>query len=147
MIENFYFTGKTGTNWTRHFYVADTQAELLVSSGQPGEIAFAADTGRFFVRSVGGDWIGPQGPRQIEIDFGAIPVSEAEFTIIDAGVTPTSIIVGAVAQVAPSNKDLDELEMDTLGLRFGAGAGQFTIFANGLEGYVADKFKINYNIG
>lgn len=86
-------------------------------------------------------------PRQVEIDFGAIPVSEASFTIIDTGVIPGSVVIGSVAQIAPPGKDLDELECDTLGLRFGSGDGQFTIFANGLEGYVAGKFIINYSIG
>lgn len=147
MITPYQFHGFTDHEWTRHFFVADTQAELLASTAQPGEIGFAKDTGRVFVRNDSGDWIGPQGPRQVEIDFGAIPVSEASFTIVDAGVTPSSVVVGSVAQVAPTGKDLDELEMDTLGLRFGAGNGQFIIFANGLSGYVADKFIINYNIG
>lgn len=147
MIVSYLFHGYSDHEWTRHFFVADAQAELLASTALPGEIGFSKDTGRVFVRNDDGDWIGPQGPRQVEIDFGATPVSEAEFIIIDAGVTPTSVVVGSVAQIAPTGKDLDELEMDTLGLRFGAGAGQFTIFANGLEGYVADKFKINYNIG
>lgn len=147
MITPYLFHGFTDHEWTRHFFVADTQAELLASAGQPGEIGFAKDTGRVFVCNDAGVWIGPQGPRQVEIDFGAIPVSEASFTIVDAGVTSSSVVVGSVAQLAPAGKDLDELEMDTLGLRFGAGNGQFTIFANGLSGYVADKFIINYNIG
>ena len=52
-----------------------------------------------------------------------------------------------MAYEAPTGKDLDELDMDGLDLKFGPGTGQFTLYARGLDGYVADKFKINYLIG
>ncbi len=82
--------------------------------------------------------------QQTEIDFGSTPVAEASFTITDTSVTTTSMLMGSVAYVAPTGKDLDELDMDALDLKFGAGAGSFTLYAVGLNGYVADKFKINY---
>ncbi len=85
--------------------------------------------------------------KQTEIDFGIIPVLEKEFTIIDVDVLVTSQIIGNVAYEAPTGKDLDELEMDTIDLKFQPGAGTFKIYAKGLEGYVADTFKINYLIG
>lgn len=84
---------------------------------------------------------------QVEIDFGTTPVSEASFTIADASVTATSKILGMVAYVAPTGKDLDELDMDGLDLKFGPGVGQFTIYARGMDGYVADKFKVSYQVG
>lgn len=84
---------------------------------------------------------------QTEVDFGALPVSEASFIVINSNVTPSSNIVGTVAYVAPTGKDLDELEMDELDLKFGSGGGQFTIYARGRDGYIADKFKINYVVG
>lgn len=85
--------------------------------------------------------------KQTEIDFGATPVSEASFTIVDAGVSASSHLIGQVAYEAPTGKDLDELDMDALDLKFGPGSGQFTLYAIGMHGYVADKFKINYTIG
>jgi hypothetical protein len=85
--------------------------------------------------------------KQTEIDFGATPVAEASFTIVDAAVTPSSHLIGQVAYEAPTGKELDELEMDALDLKFGPGSGQFTLYARGLDGYVADTFKINYTIG
>tara|TARA_R110000868_G_scaffold68110_1_gene201474 strand:- start:494 stop:1789 length:1296 start_codon:yes stop_codon:yes gene_type:complete len=85
--------------------------------------------------------------KQTEIDFGTTPVSEAEFTIVDADVSATSQIIGTVAYEAPTDKDLDELEMDALDLKFGAGVGQFTLYVVGMNGYIADKFKINYLVG
>lgn len=81
--------------------------------------------------------------RQVEIDFGSLPVEQADFVIADAGVTPATVVSGSVAYVAPTGKDLDELEMDDLQLRFGAGSGQFTINARGNLGYVEGTFKIN----
>lgn len=85
--------------------------------------------------------------KQTEIDFGTVPVAEMSFTVLDADVTPTSQLIGGVAYEAPTGKDLDELEMDGLDLKFGPGAGQLTVYARGLDGYVHDKFKLNYIIG
>ncbi len=85
--------------------------------------------------------------KQTEIDFGTTPVSEASFLITDADVLVGSQLIGNVAYEAPTGKDLDELEMDGLDLKFAPGAGQFTLYARGLDGYVADRFKINYLVG
>ncbi len=85
--------------------------------------------------------------KQTEIDFGTTPVAEASFIITDTSVLVTSQLIGNVAYEAPTGKDLDELEMDGLDLKFAPGSGQFTLYARGLDGYIADKFKINYLVG
>ncbi len=85
--------------------------------------------------------------KQTEIDFGATPISEKSFTITDADVVVTSQLIGNVAYEAPTGKELDELEMDSLDLKFAPGAGQFMLYAKGLDGYVADCFKINFLVG
>ncbi len=85
--------------------------------------------------------------KQTEIDFGTTPISEKEFIITDADVLITSQIIGNVAYEIPTGKELDELEMDAIDLKFAPGAGSFKIYAKGLEGYLHDKFKINYLIG
>jgi hypothetical protein len=117
-----------------------------------GEPYLTTDTRQFYIgTSAGNALIGPStgsgNAKQVEIDFGSLPVAEAKFLIADAGVSPTSHIVGCVAYEAPTGKDLDEMEMDELDLKFGPGSGQFTIYARGRDGYIADKFKINYMIG
>ena len=83
---------------------------------------------------------------QTEVDFGTTPVATGTFTITDAGVTTTSVIVASTAYDAPTSKDLDEVEMDDLHIRCGqAGSGSFTMFIQSADGsYLADKFKINY---
>ncbi len=85
--------------------------------------------------------------KQTEIDFGETPVAEASFLVTDVDVGGTSQLIASVAYEAPTGKDLDELDMDGLDLKLAPGAGQFTIYARGMDGYVADKFKINYLIG
>jgi len=85
--------------------------------------------------------------KQIEIDFGSLPVQEQIFTITDPDVSPTSIIIAQVAYEAPTGKQLDEMTMDQIELKCGAGSGQFQMFAKGHDGYVADKFKVSYTIG
>lgn len=84
---------------------------------------------------------------QVEVDFGPLPVSEASFIVVDARVKSTSRITGNIAYQAPTGKDLDELEMDAIDLKFGAGNGQINVYMKGLEGYIHDKFVLNYTVG
>ncbi len=85
--------------------------------------------------------------KQTEVDFGTTPVWEQSFTVVDGDVSAGSQLIGNVAYEAPTGKDLDEMEMDGLDLKFAPGVGQFTLYARGLDGPVHDKFKINYLIG
>lgn len=96
---------------------------------------------------------GPQGEpgegvvsRSIEIDFGSVPVEEASFIIVDPEITAASRITGSIAYLTPTGKSLDELTVDDITLRFGSGAGQFTIFARSLRGAVSGKFVVHYFI-
>lgn len=82
---------------------------------------------------------------QTEIDFGTTPVSHAIFTIIDANITTNSYIIGQVAWQAPTNKDIDEIEMDALEIKCQPSGGGFFMYVSSQDGsYLADKFKINY---
>ena len=85
---------------------------------------------------------------QAEIDFGALPIYQKEFTITDASVLTTSNITASIAYEAPTGKDLDEIEMDSLDIICGqATNGTFKIIIKSIDGsYLADKFKINYSI-
>ena len=83
--------------------------------------------------------------RQTEIDFGATPVEVADIIITDAGINTGSRITGQIAYVAPTGKEIDELEFDAFDLRFAPGAGQCTLHITSLEGLVADKFVIYYS--
>lgn len=86
--------------------------------------------------------------KQTEIDFGSTGLVANTYIITDSAVVSNSVITGSVAYEAPTGKDLDEVEMDYLNLRFGPGVGQFTLFISTTDGsLVADKFKINYSVG
>ena len=86
--------------------------------------------------------------KQTEIDFGDDNYqTEKSFTVTDADVAATDQLVGWVAYEAPTGKDLDEVEMDVLDLKFVSGAGSFTVFTKSLEGSVYGPFKCNYIIG
>lgn len=91
----------------------------------------------------------PRGPiaKQTEIDFGSLPISEARFMVVDNDVNIASHVTGSIAYEAPTGKDLDEVEMDQIDIIFGSGVGQLSIYARGMEGYLHDKFKVNYLIG
>tara|TARA_R110000868_G_C10742688_1_gene752528 strand:+ start:569 stop:877 length:309 start_codon:yes stop_codon:yes gene_type:complete len=86
--------------------------------------------------------------KQVEIDFGGLPVDGTLFTIEDSSVTLDSLIVASVAYDAPTDKDLDEITMDNLIIRCGnCSIGSFEMFIDTADGsYLADKFKINYII-
>lgn len=82
--------------------------------------------------------------KYVEIDFGSVPTEEKSFTITDAEVVPASKIIAQVAYVAPTGKELDELEFDPIELRCSSGTGSFTLYAIPLDGPVHDKFVVNY---
>lgn len=84
---------------------------------------------------------------QVEINFGSTPVGAAAFVIADPDVSVDSHIVASVAYVAPSGKSLDEMTMDGLDLKCAPGVGELTIYARGLDGFVAGAFPISYVIG
>lgn len=83
---------------------------------------------------------------EVEIDVGATPVQESSIAVADAGVSVTSKIIGGIAYKAPTGKDLDELEMDAIELKFEPGTGTFNVHIKGMEGYISDKFIIWYLI-
>lgn len=85
---------------------------------------------------------------QIEIDFGSIPIDGTGFLISDASISSNSKLHGYISYESPTNKDLDELEMDILDIKIGpSGNGFALMYIQGCDGYIHDKFKINYTIG
>ena len=81
---------------------------------------------------------------EAEIDLGTTPVAEASVAVVDLGVTTSSKIIGGVAYKAPTDKDLDELEMDAIEVKFEPGTASLNVHIKGLEGYLSDKFKVWY---
>lgn len=132
--------------------------EITLSGYQPGGVIPASQlglgllTGLNFLRD-DGTWQVPSGGTgsfsvtEAEVDFGSTPLPELSFLITDVNVTATSKIIGGIAYVAPTGRDLDEVEMEPFNLRFGPGNGQLTIWAQAMEGPVTGKYKCWYGVG
>lgn len=83
--------------------------------------------------------------KQVEVDFGATPVEDATFTVADDQVKTTSHIDCWLSGDTPTGKDADEIGMDALLIAATPlSAGNISIYVRGLEGYVADTFKLDY---
>ena len=110
----------------------------------------AGDVGSSAGQVAVGDHTHPGGGaalKQTEVDFGATPLEEKDFTVTDGDCTPSSVIVSSLAYAAATSKDADESEMDPFFLLAIPATGSFTLKARGLEGLVYGAFKINYAIG
>ena len=115
-----------------------------VAAGNSGNVL--TDNGTTWVSSAPTG--GSAAVKQVEVDFGATPTDSLTYTVTDASVTTSSKIMAEVAYVAPTGKDLDEIEMDDIQVSCGNGSGTFNMFIRAADGsYLADKFKINYVVG
>ena len=123
--------GTTATNQHQSIAGVGTTGQLLTSNGPGALPTFQTSVAPFMSTT--------------EINFGTTPVNQRTFTITDALVSATDYINAQVAYVAPTGKQLDELEFDSFDFKCVAGAGQFTLYARTIDmGYVAGNFKINY---
>lgn len=86
--------------------------------------------------------------RQVEVDFGPLPVAGATFLVSDPDVLVGSRVLVQTALEPGTGKDNDEAEMDLcLATPFGIVAGAFQLFVCTADGsYLADKFKVEYQV-
>lgn len=83
--------------------------------------------------------------RTAEVDVGATPVGSATFTIADADVVPTSLIMSAVMGISPSDgRDLDEIWLERVETFARPGAGSFELDMLPDAGDFSGKFVIGY---
>lgn len=88
----------------------------------------------------GGSWT------EAEIDFGASPVWDASFTIVDGTITGTDKIIVVPSGNPPAGRTADDWQWDTIGFGAVAGTGDFTLYANA-DGPVEGKRNILYQVG
>jgi len=82
---------------------------------------------------------------ETEVDFGSTPVTDATFTITDAGVSGTTkIIVTESGSVATGRAAGDSL-WDSINYSALSGTGNFTLYAKA-SGSVVGKRKLYYTI-
>lgn len=84
--------------------------------------------------------------KQIEIDFGQELYNTYKiFVIYDPDIKLNSIVSSTIAYEAPTNKELDEIEMDDIICYSGVNQeGEFNLIVKSNSGSLRDKFKINY---
>ena len=82
---------------------------------------------------------------EIEIDFGSLPISEKTFTITDANVSPTSLLIITPSGETATGRVGNDSEWDGLICTGLAATGSFTLSVVA-TGSVVDKRKINYII-
>jgi hypothetical protein len=85
---------------------------------------------------------------QIEVDFGATPATDNEFTITDAAVTATSKIIASLAYEDTADNTADEIIACGVVCTAGkAEAGSFKLLVASLNSALSGKYKINYIVG
>ena len=86
--------------------------------------------------------------KQVEVNFGEASIgNQAIFSIRDSDVFSGQSIIANIAYQAPTDKDLDEIEMDIITCSAGSiSDGNFQLLVTGNEGSLAGAFKINYTI-
>jgi hypothetical protein len=86
--------------------------------------------------------------KEVEVDFGIPVVRNKTFTIVDADVTPSSLILANQSAKAATGKTQDENEAESILFKAVAGTGQFTLYAQVLNNsLVSGKFNVTYLIG
>lgn len=84
--------------------------------------------------------------KTIEVDFGSTGTRSKNFTITDADVTASSVIIAWQSGAAATGRSADENEMDKIVFQALPAAGSFTLFAASLQGPVSGLYKVNYQI-
>jgi hypothetical protein len=91
------------------------------------------------------------GVKQVTVDFGSRPVSEALFTVTDASVGSASKIIAQIASVSAGDRDLDEIQSESLYVFANPstlGEGLLDFWVRTIDGStVSEKFVINYQVG
>lgn len=84
---------------------------------------------------------------QVEVDFGDdLYTNYKIFTISDSTVVEGAKIIANIAYDAPTDKSLDEIEMDEIICTAGnSRTGSFDLIVKSLSGSLKNKFKVNYS--
>ncbi len=112
-------------------------------SGQPGPQGPTGPTGLTGPKGDTGE-PGFVNMKQVEIDFGEIPMYESLFVVEDEDAQPFSMVMAQIAMEPADDKELDEITMDGIEIKAYATDGQVNLQVRGLDGYLHGKFVVNY---
>lgn len=122
---------------------------------EEGDPAYVTGIGRVYCVSPGTPGLldavwsatGTPAVTVVEVDFtGPRPVYEAEFTILDARVAPSTVIVVTQSGATATDRVGNDLAWDQLLLGAVAGTGEFTLTALATPGPVTGKRVILYQL-
>jgi hypothetical protein len=85
-------------------------------------------------------------PIEVEVDFGTKPVTDAQFTIINAQSLPTSKIVATLSGKTATGRTDGDAQWDAIQFAALPGTGSFTLFALCSTGSVVGKRIVQYTL-
>lgn len=87
------------------------------------------------------------GWKEIEVDFGAKPISSASFTITDPLIDADSLVRVMPVAKAATGRTADDWAWDGGVFSATPGAGQATVYAHFLPGPIVGPRKVQYSLG
>lgn len=85
---------------------------------------------------------------ETEVDFGSTAVPDASFTITDARVSASSLIIPYVSGNTPSSsRNIDEIRCECYSMIATSGSGSFTLYIAPKMGTTTGKVKVLYTLG
>jgi hypothetical protein len=84
---------------------------------------------------------------EVEVDFGTTPTGPKTFTVVDAALSTSSVVMVTQSGATPTDGFGGEAELDPILFTATPETGQMTVAANPRDGRVVGKFKLNYLIG
>lgn len=85
--------------------------------------------------------------KETEIDFGkTLYQTTKKLFITDSDINEEDIVIAQLAYKKPSEKDLDEVEMDNIDIKAGPYNGGAYLYIMSSTGSLHDKFVISYQI-
>lgn len=85
--------------------------------------------------------------KSAEVDFGSTPTGPMRFAVVDAAITPASVVLVQQSGATPTGGFGDEAELDPITFTARPGSGVFTLAATPLAGRVLGKMRVTYLIG
>tara|TARA_R110000851_G_scaffold196195_1_gene347032 strand:- start:12 stop:536 length:525 start_codon:yes stop_codon:yes gene_type:complete len=137
--ETFYFRNVNG-------FKESTSVDLSNIQKENGSAYALSEFVEFYTLELGKSSASENGA--VEVDFSSLPISEKEFDVTNLSVSSSSKIIPVLSYSKPTDKDLDELTMDTINVIAGQTyAGGFKIYVKSNDGsLLSGKFIINYSI-
>lgn len=122
----------------------DDRVSALLVAGSNITLTYNDGANTLTVAAAGGG--GGSTWTEAEIDFGAVPAYDGQFTVSDGSVSGASKIIVLPSGKAATGRTADDGQWDGLILSATPGTGNFTLFAMAMPGPVVGKRTIQYSV-